>query len=114
MQLGISYEYGGNTFEFEDPKIACNWLVDRYFDWLDGEVEIKAIKLGYKVFHNRVYIGFINYSQLYGEWVATSYPDRFSATSKTQHQSEFAFAVEFVVNEYLNPNPSEEPRELTN
>ena len=114
FSAALSYEYGGDTNEFEDPKVACNWLVDRYFDWVDGDVEIKAIKLGYKVLHNGVYIGFINYSQLYGEWVATSYPDRFSAKSLTQHQSEFPDAIQFIVNEYLSPNPIEEPRELTN
>ncbi|MGF1488880.1 MAG: hypothetical protein ACFBSE_17485 [Prochloraceae cyanobacterium] len=111
----LSYEYGGNIFECDDPKIACNWLVDRYFDWADGEIKIEAVKLGYLVFHNRVYIGFINYSPLYGEWEATSYPDRFSAKSLTQHQSEFPDAIQFIVNEYLSPrNPIEEPRELTN
>ncbi|MGF1486087.1 MAG: hypothetical protein ACFBSE_03125 [Prochloraceae cyanobacterium] len=121
----LSYECGGNTFQFEDPKIACNWLVDRYFQWLDGDVEIKAIKLGYKVFHNRVYIGFINYSPLYGEWVATSYPaprsgtrslrrPRFSAKSLTQHQSEFPDALEFIVNEYLARHSYFDLRKLTN
>jgi len=109
----LNYEYGGNTFEFEDPKIACDWLVDRYFDWKDRDIDIKAIELGYVVFHNRVYIGFINYSRLYGEWEATSYPDRFSAKSFTQHQNEFADAVQFIKDEYNNPNFYLEIEELT-
>ena len=98
----VSYEYGGNIANFEDPKIAANWLVDRYFDWLDGNIQIKKINLGYKVLHENIYIGFLHYSQLYGKWVATSYPDRFSAVCKTQHQSEFESGIEFIINEYLN------------
>ena len=109
----LSYEYGGNTSEFKDPKLAADWLVDRYFEWLDGDIEISAVKFGYEICHNKTYIGFVSYSELYEEWVATSYPDRCSCFSLAKHHGEFADAVKFILNEYLNPHSVLELEKLT-
>ena len=109
----LSYEFGGQTKEFTDPKLATDWLVNRYFDWVDGDIKIEAVKFGYEIRHDRIYIGFVNYSELYGEWVATSYPDRFSIFTITEHHEEFSDAVQFIINEYLYRNSDLEPRELT-
>ena len=109
----LSYEYGGQTKEFTDPKLATDWLVNRYFDWVDGDIKIEAVRFGYEIRHDRIYIGFVNYSELYGEWVATSYPDRCSCFSLREHHRKFAEAVEFIVNEYLSPRSDLELRELT-
>ena len=109
----LSYEYGGQTKEFKDPKLATDWLANRYFDWVDGDIKIEAVKFGYEIRHDRIYIGFVNYSELYGEWVATSYPDRFSIFTITEHHEEFSDAVQFIINEYLYRNSDLEPRELT-
>ena len=109
----LSYVFGGDTKEFEDPKLATDWLVDHYFDWLDGDIEILAVKLGYEICHNEIYIGFVNYSPSYGEWVAISYPDRCSCFSIAEHHGEFADAVQFIINKYLSPNSDLEPKELT-
>ena len=68
---------------------------------------------GNEIRHDRIYIGFVNYSELYGDWVATFYPDRFSIFSIAEHCCEFTDAVQFIVNQYLNPNSQLEIRELT-
>ena len=100
----VSYEYGGNTSEFENPKLATDWLVDRYFDWLNRDVRILDVEFGYEISHDRICIGFVNYSSLYEEWIATSYPDRCSCFSLAKHHGEFADAIQFIVNEYLYPH----------
>ena len=109
----LSYEFGGDTKEFEDPKLATDWLVDRYFDWVNGEVRILDMEFGYEISHDRICIGFVNYSSLYEKWVAISYPDRCSCFSITEHHGGFSDAVQFIINKYLSPHSDLELKELT-